>query len=105
MQNAWRERRHFLGCGGQGTLDVEQPKEPLELPDRDGMMMSRYYQLVKAMSSVTLERREREKVIEWEAPEDNYLGIVFIGDLHIGAPIQYDLLEDDLNLSRKVLIR
>jgi hypothetical protein len=82
-----------------GLLEAEeQPTPPIELPDRDGMALERYYQIVKEMSSVTLERREREKIIEWEAPVDNYTGIVFIGDLHIGAPIQYDLLEGDLKL-------
>jgi hypothetical protein len=70
----------------------------LELPERDGLPIDRYYSLVKQISDVTRERKAETKVIEWTAPTDGWIGIAFPGDLHIGGPIDYQRLEDDLDL-------
>jgi hypothetical protein len=89
---SWAKEKAAVGM-------IEPTGEPvLELPERDGLPIDRYYSLVKQISDVTRERKAETKVIEWTAPIDGWIGIAFPGDLHIGGPIDYQRLEDDLDL-------
>jgi hypothetical protein len=94
---AWAKERVAAGMQLESSARV-QLESQLELPERDGLPIDRYYSLVKQISDVTRERKAETKVIEWTAPTDGWIGIAFPGDLHIGGPIDYQRLEDDLDL-------
>lgn len=88
--------------GGLVTWGVEpekgEPTEALELPPRGDTPIDKYYELVKQLSSVSRDLKAETRTIEWIAPVDGWIGLAFPGDLHIGGAIDYDQLEEDLDL-------
>jgi hypothetical protein len=89
---AWAKQREALGMAEPAPAPI------VALPPRDELPIDRYYELVKQISDVTRERKAATTTIEWTAPLDGWIGIAFPGDLHIGGPIDYQRLEDDLDL-------
>lgn len=107
---AWKKHRGKLRSDGITVAHIVTltPAEransvavepPPTIPDReDGASIEDYYDSVKAVTAAKIARQDTPSVVEWRAPDDNWTGLVFLGDIHIGGLIEYDQLERDLHL-------
>lgn len=84
-----------------GRVHIGEPESRLEsemeLPARPAGPIERFYEAVKSHTEAKIELLDREKVINKVLPGE-YVGVVFLGDLHIGGMIDYAQLERDLAL-------
>ena len=106
----WKDARYFLRRAGQDVvasvrgprLQRKEERKPEPLPsaaDYDGDVAA-YYEAVKAVTKAKIGLVDKPTTIEWTAPDDNWCGFVFLGDIHIGGLIDYDQLEADIAIIR-----
>ena len=84
------------------TLTEEEPPDAAILPERGDALTDAWYETVKAHTSLQIARKDRIRTVEVTIPGDAWVGIAFVGDIHIGGLIDYDLLEADLRLIEEV---
>jgi hypothetical protein len=98
-ERAWNGKRFRLGLS---TSESYAPPaiEPRDLPDPSDYEgdIAAYYEAVKAVTNAKIRLVDQPIVINWTAPDPNWTGIVFLGDIHIGGLIDYGQLEADLDL-------
>ena len=105
----WRDARYTLRKKGQDVVVSKResyvPPSPLPEPeseplpsaaDYDGDVAA-YYEAVKSVTKAKIGLVDKPTTIEWTAPDDNWCGFVFLGDLHVGGLIDYEQLETDLD--------
>jgi len=90
---AYHSRRQRSGITRDLTNELELP----DLDDYEGDLAA-YYAAVKEVTAAKIKLAEAPMVVEWEAPVQGWIGLVFFGDLHIGGMVDYDQLERDLDL-------
>jgi hypothetical protein len=97
-QRAWASRRFRDGTTGPPVPPPERPALPT-LTDyaSEGALWDAY----KTMVSVQLGRADAPSTHEWTSPDTGWLGLVFLGDLHIGGLIDAEQLERDLDLIQR----
>jgi hypothetical protein len=96
VETAWRGKRNRLGL----TTSAEVPAilEPPVLPDSSEYdAIEDYYQAVKLITQAKITLVDKPTTEYWTAPDSNWTGIVFVGDIHIGGLIDYAQLEADLD--------
>ena len=100
-ESSWRS---LLGRSGvrQGQLaevapisEPETEKLPV-LADFDNIRD--YAESVERVTASKLKLVDKPTTKYWTAPDSNWVGVVFIGDIHIGGLIDYQRLKDDLKL-------
>jgi hypothetical protein len=84
------------------AIQEEVLPDAVPLPNRNGVTMDAFYQATKAATALQALRNDRIRTVEVEVPGDNWVGVAFVGDVHIGGLIDYDLLERDLRLIEEV---
>jgi hypothetical protein len=98
-EQAWSGKRFRLGLS---TSEAYAPPaiEPRDLPDPSDYEgdIAAYYEAVKAVTNAKIRLVDQPIVINWQSPDPNWTGIVFLGDIHIGGLIDYQQLEHDLAL-------
>jgi hypothetical protein len=97
VHGAWAGKRARLGLGiGIGANPM--PTLTPELPDPSEYEgdVGAYYEAVKAITTAKIRIVDKPTVEHWAAPDPNWTGIVFLGDIHVGGMIDYQQLENDL---------
>lgn len=70
----------------------------LQLPSRGEMDPQQFLDAVKAVTELKRQQMDRITEIPVTLEGGQWVGIVFLGDIHIGGLIEYDLLERDLSV-------
>jgi hypothetical protein len=95
VEGAWRGKRHRMGL--TCSDDVPVALAPPVLPDSSEYeAIEDYYQAVKRITEAKITLVDKPTTEYWQAPDSNWTGIVFVGDIHIGGLIDYAQLEADL---------
>ena len=97
-RSSWRDIRFVLKK--QAIAEANERASPVPLPAKDDLDIEDYYAAVKRVTAVQIERQDKPTEVRWTAPDDNYVGLVFVGDIHVGGLIDYDRLERDLAIIR-----
>jgi hypothetical protein len=94
-RDAWAAKRFRLGR--TNSPDTPPAIEPPDLPDpSDYDTTEAYWQAYKQITRARMAMEEAPIAVNWTAPDPNWTGIVFVGDLHIGGLIDADQLEADI---------
>ena len=94
-------RRNALAEQRAKAVVEEAAPQAVALPERSADTEA-WYQSVKAYTSQQIARQDRIRTVEVTIPGDQWVGITFVGDIHIGGLIDYDLLEADLGFIEEV---
>jgi hypothetical protein len=93
---AWRGKRNRLGL--TTSADIPVVLAPPVLPDSSEYdAIEDYYQAVKRITQAKIVLVDKPTTEYWTAPDSNWTGIVFLGDIHVGGLIDYGQLERDLS--------
>jgi hypothetical protein len=96
--NTYRSKRMRMGLAANQSVSgptYELPQLPAS-EDYEGDVEA-YYEAVKQITAAKINLVDKPTTIEWTAPDNNWTGIVFVGDIHIGGLIDYRQLEHDLD--------
>lgn len=95
--SAWSKARDK-----QRKIDVQiaiesMPPSPT-MPDLDnfGDDIGALYEAVKQTTKAMIGLVDKPTTFEWTAPENDWCGFVFVGDIHVGGLVDYEQLEADL---------
>lgn len=95
----WRTTASGFRSARQRLLETARASEGDALPPVEPVgSTADWYNAIKARTQTLIEQRETIPTITVAPNSDNWVGVVFLGDIHIGGLIDYDRLEADLDL-------
>lgn len=71
------------------------------LPPRTGSDDAEWYAAIKEFTRLQAERVDRPRTIEHTFTGQQWVGVVFIGDIHVGGMIEYEQLDADIDTIRE----
>ena len=86
------------GVAPAGIYEDAEERLSIQLPSRGEMDPKEFFGAVKALTELKRSQMEQKVDIPIAIGGDQWVGIVFLGDIHVGGMIEYDLLERDLSV-------
>ena len=100
LEHIYRQDDRNLGIHQPKPLEGEASEDKESLEDEDALerLFTAYKEVRRARNGLG----DPDRVMTWTAPDNGPIGVCFVGDVHAGGNIEYELFERDLDLIRDI---